>query len=337
MTAAVLAVVIIVLFFLALCLIHRYGDLWKQQQMVLFGTLLSWYLCFLIVFVLPLDVSMVYTGIFFFTSVNTSNTEASSSTYLVTKVCQQPWSHISDVLLIFWTVVYISRQFVLYPVYCMLHFHKCFCSLAFSLICRLLLGCCCPSCSLMLDLELSAELGRLKQLSAANTWGLFLLVLLLGYGLVEIPRLYWLSSSLGHLQAKTYFKVAKMAVEKEVAAVNDSVKYNHSLRKCVNTILTKAKTSSDPPTQRDLIGLHKKVISAEQRQSQTQVQWVILLEQTFHLEDVAKSQNSPVLHFNHSFPSTRSHNWIHQFIYTPSVGELTHYIPIHSPLFCHCR
>lgn len=54
-------------------------------------------------------------------------------------------------------------------------------------------------------------------ITAANTWGLFLLVLLLGYGLVEIPRSYWLSSSHGYLLAKTYFKVAKMAIEKSTA------------------------------------------------------------------------------------------------------------------------
>lgn len=59
MSGAALAVVVVVVFFLALYLLHRYGDLRKQQRMVLLGTLLSWYLCFLIVFILPLDVSTV--------------------------------------------------------------------------------------------------------------------------------------------------------------------------------------------------------------------------------------------------------------------------------------
>lgn len=54
-------------------------------------------------------------------------------------------------------------------------------------------------------------------ITAANTWGLFLLVLLLGYGLVEIPRSYWLSSSLNYVLSKSYFKVAKMATEKAEA------------------------------------------------------------------------------------------------------------------------
>lgn len=57
-------------------------------------------------------------------------------------------------------------------------------------------------------------------ITAANTWGLFLLVLLLGYGLVEIPRSYWLASSHGYLLAKTYFKAAKVATEKVAAEEN---------------------------------------------------------------------------------------------------------------------
>ena len=64
MGGAALAVVVVVVFFLALYLLQRYGDLRKQQRMVLFGTLLSWYLCFLIVFILPLDVSTVRHYVF---------------------------------------------------------------------------------------------------------------------------------------------------------------------------------------------------------------------------------------------------------------------------------
>lgn len=61
MSGAALAVVVVVVFFLAFFLLQRYGDLRKQQWMVLLGTLLSWYLCFLIIFILPLDVSTVCT------------------------------------------------------------------------------------------------------------------------------------------------------------------------------------------------------------------------------------------------------------------------------------
>lgn len=57
-------------------------------------------------------------------------------------------------------------------------------------------------------------------ITAANTWGLFLLVLLLGYGLVEIPRSYWNASRRGHLLIKTYFKAAKLMTEKADAEEN---------------------------------------------------------------------------------------------------------------------
>lgn len=59
MHGAALIVVIVVVFLLAFYLLQRYGDLRRQHWMVLSGTLLSWYLCFLIVCILPLDVSTV--------------------------------------------------------------------------------------------------------------------------------------------------------------------------------------------------------------------------------------------------------------------------------------
>lgn len=57
-------------------------------------------------------------------------------------------------------------------------------------------------------------------IAAANTWGLFLLVLLLGYGLVEIPRSYWNGAKRGYLLMKTYFKAAKLMTEKADAEEN---------------------------------------------------------------------------------------------------------------------
>lgn len=68
MHGAALIVVVVVVFLLAFFLLQRYGDLRKQQWIVLSGTLLSWYLCFLIVFILPLDVSTVWNccRVFFF-------------------------------------------------------------------------------------------------------------------------------------------------------------------------------------------------------------------------------------------------------------------------------
>ena len=50
--------------------------------------------------------------------------------------------------------------------------------------------------------------------SASNTWGLFLLVLLLGYALVEVPRGLWNASKPGYTLHYSYFKAAKLSLEK---------------------------------------------------------------------------------------------------------------------------
>ena len=62
MSEAALGVVVVLAFFLALFLLHRYGNVRKQQRLVLLGTLLAWYLSVLIILILPLDVSTVTRG-----------------------------------------------------------------------------------------------------------------------------------------------------------------------------------------------------------------------------------------------------------------------------------
>lgn len=61
-----------------------------------------------------------------------------------------------------------------------------------------------------------ADRAKLKVLAitASNTWGLFLLVLLLGYGLMEVPRLCWMNSKRGYMLSRTHFKLAKLSIEK---------------------------------------------------------------------------------------------------------------------------
>ncbi|XP_070820709.1 G-protein coupled receptor-associated protein LMBRD2B-like isoform X1 [Chaetodon trifascialis] len=375
MSGAVLGVVVVVVFLLALFLLQRYGDLQKQQRMVLLGTLLSWYLCFLIVFILPLDVSTtIYKQcVLDHTNLTTPVTpprgsnqiEGNFSVHLAVskpKACEEPWSYIPDgILPVFWRVVYWASQFL---TWLLLPFMQSYAqSGAFSRVGKiktaLIENAIYYGTYLLIFISLLIYVAAHPQwqlswrelqtigITAANTWGLFLLVLLLGYGLVEIPRSYWLSSSPDYLLNKTYFKVAKVASEKaeaeenladvmeDVAGVHGSVRYNHCLRKCVDTILTKcppvyreemernmensAVEQNVLPTKRSLVNLHKKVISAVQRHGQTQVLWHILVNEAFHLEDVAKSQSSSVRQFMHSFPSAHHHSWIHRLIYSPTV------------------
>ncbi|KAM9392106.1 G-protein coupled receptor-associated protein LMBRD2a isoform 2-T2 [Pholidichthys leucotaenia] len=374
MSGAALAVVVVVVFFLSLYLLHCYGDVRKQQRMVLFATLLSWYLCFLIVFILPLDVSATIYRQCIFDSSNHTGTSQTPSRHAVQSkansspqesmsaptVCEEPWSYIPNgVLQVLWRVVYWTSQFL---TWLLLPFMQCYAqsgafSMAGKIKTALIENAIYYGTYLLIFIflliyvaaNLTWKLTWTKLqticITAANTWGLFLLVLLLGYGLVEIPRSYWLSSSNNYLLAKTYFKVAKVATEKaaaeenladvmeEVSDIHLSVRFKHFLRKYVDTILTKCPTEHQEemgrnadtshgergvlPTKITLVKLHKKVISAVQKHRQTQVQWSVLLDQAFQLEDVAKNQSNPLRQFTHSFPVHRA--WICRFIYPPTI------------------
>ncbi|XP_042565320.1 G-protein coupled receptor-associated protein LMBRD2B isoform X2 [Clupea harengus] len=382
MSGAALGITIVVVFFLALFLLHRYGDFRKQQRMVLFGTLLAWYLCFLIVFILPLDVSTtIYKQCIIdheehtvtptvntvLSTVNTvlSNQTTGNSTKSFPKACHKPWSYIPDgIMPVFWRVVYWTSQCL---TWLLLPFMQSYArSGGFSITAKvktalienaiyygtylLIFG------SLLIYVAVHPEWHltwyelQTIGITAANTWGLFLLVLLMGYGLVEIPRSYWEASRHGHLLIKTYFKLAKLMTEKadseenledvmeEVRKVSEAIKYNHPLRKNIDTILRKCPVEYQErfgrnmddyedyddkentyPSEKSLAKLHKQAIYAVQRHNRTRVQWQMLLEEAFHLEDVSQNEISSSHEFVHSFPSLEPPGRFSRYIYTPAV------------------
>lgn len=373
MSGAALGLEIVFVFFLALFLLHRYGDFKKQHRLVIVGTLLAWYLCFLIVFILPLDVSTTIYNRCKHAAANSSPPEGSNMTGLYATAtpvpsqhpCFKPWSYIPDgIMPIFWRVVYWTSQFL---TWILLPFMQSYArSGGFSITGKiktalienaiyygtylLIFGAFLIYVAVNPHLHLEWNQLQTIGIAAANTWGLFLLVLLLGYGLVEIPRSYWNGAKRGYLLMKTYFKAAKLMTEKadaeetledvmeEVRKVNESIKYNHPLRKCVDTILKKCpieyqekmgrnmddyedfdEKHNTYPSEKSLVKLHKQVIYSVQRHRRTQVQWQILLEQAFYLEDVAKNETSATCQFVHTFQSPEPENRFIQYFYNPTV------------------
>ena len=63
-------------------------------------------------------------------------------------------------------------------------------------------------------------------------------------------------------------------------------------------------------------------IYAVQRHNRTRVQWQMLLEEAFHLEDVSQNEISSSHEFVHSFPSLEPPGRFSRYIYTPAVGRL---------------
>uniref|UniRef100_A0A671VM28 LMBR1 domain containing 2b n=1 Tax=Sparus aurata TaxID=8175 RepID=A0A671VM28_SPAAU len=339
-------------FFLALFLLHRYGDFKKQQRMVLFGTLLQRS---------PASAPTLSPSPSNHTTANTTVTPSKS----ILKPCYKPWSYIPDgIMPVFWRVVYWTSQCL---TWLLLPFMQSYArSGGFSITGKiktalienaiyygtylLIFGSLLIYVAVHPEWHLSWYELQTIGITAANTWGLFLLVLLLGYGLVEIPRSYWNASRHGHLLIKTYFKASKLMTEKadaeenledvmeEVRKVSESIKYNHPLRKYIDTILRKCPVDYQEkmgrnmddyedfddkqntyPSEKSLVKLHKQVIYAVQRHNRTRVQWQILLQQAIHLEDVAKNETSSTHQFVHSFPSSEPTGWFSRYVYTPTA------------------
>ncbi len=59
MSSLPIIVEVIGLFFLVLYLLHKYSDYRKQNIFTLIATFIAWYFSFLIIILLPLDISLV--------------------------------------------------------------------------------------------------------------------------------------------------------------------------------------------------------------------------------------------------------------------------------------
>ncbi|ELW53491.1 LMBR1 domain-containing protein 2 [Tupaia chinensis] len=317
MSGAALGLEIVFVFFLALFLLHRYGDFKKQHRLVIVGTLLAWYLCFLIVFILPLDVSTTIYNRCKHAAANSSPPDNSNTTGLYATAAPVP-----RILLPFMQSYARSGGFsitgkiktalienaIYYGTYLLIFG-------AFLIY-------------VAVNPRLHLEWNQLQTIgiAAANTWGLFLLVLLLGYGLVEIPRSYWNGAKKGYLLMKTYFKAAKLMTEKADAEENLEdvmecpTEYQEKMGRNMDDYEDFDEKHNTYPSEKSLVKLHKQVIYSVQRHRRTQVQWQILLEQAFYLEDVAKNETSVTHQFVHTFQSPEPENRFTQYFYNPTVG-----------------
>lgn len=186
---------------------------------------------------------------------------------------------------------------------------------------------------LALKPEVYLDWQKLKAIasSASNTWGLFLLVLLLGYALVEVPRSLYNNSKTGYTLQHAYFKLSKLSSDKAEAeentedvleslqSVNILVPSHNPLRPCVEEILKKVPTefmekarrtvretnSNAVPSEKALIRLHRQVIKSLQVLQRTEALWNVQVEKILYLEDIEMNfLSSPP--FRHELSSRRN-------------------------------
>ncbi|XP_076441318.1 G-protein coupled receptor-associated protein LMBRD2-like [Babylonia areolata] len=419
MSAGPLVVEIICTCMLAAFLLHRYGDLRKQHVLVTLATFIAWYFSLMIIFILPLDVSLTfYRQCLFDNAVSTTTTttttvtpnnhthpptptlqpaplvrrevngngsvNVSSPVYVegasslggkvedVGLVCEQPLSYVSDsVLPALWRVIYWTSQVLTWLILPMMQSYsnagdftvlgKVKSALIENAIFYgtylLIFGICLIYVAARPDLDIDGEKLKIIGVTASNTWGLFVLVLMLGYGLVEVPRSMWNNAKRGHKLSATYFKVAKLSTEKteaeealedvleEIRRCADKIRYNSPLRPHMDTVLSKCPESTrrslrttnlddyedyGPSSSPDLsvatlVKLHKKVMRSLQLQRRTQIQWNNLMSQAFHLEEVEENMRDPHCCFKSSSSSSSSSSSqssvgaLLRVIYTPTI------------------
>ncbi|XP_021377022.1 LMBR1 domain-containing protein 2-like isoform X4 [Mizuhopecten yessoensis] len=400
MSAGPLVVEIICTCCLAAFLLHRYGDLRKQHVLVTLATFVAWYFSFMIIFVLPLDVSSTFyrqclrdnqtpqlstttarspnsSGIDNVTETPISPPAGENSTTLGTPTgaqalhlsispCEQPLSHVpDDVLPALWHVVYWTSQFLTWLLLPMMQSYSTagdfsvagkiktaiIENIIYYATYLLIFGVCLIYVAVRPDLHIDAEKLKVIGVTASNTWGLFLLVLLLGYGLVEVPRTIWNSGKTVYTLQRTQFKIAKLSTEKteaeenledvldEIKQVSEKIRYNHPLRKHMDTILLKGdilcpdslrqnvcsnnddyedfNKPQDVPSEKTLVRLHKHVIQATQTNHRTQAQWNNLMSKAYELENISSNEGKTDRIFLSSNGRTTSGLW--SSVYTPTV------------------
>ena len=157
--------------------------------------------------------------------------------------------------------------------------------------------------------DLHLTWGKTKAIAAAasNTWGLTLLVLMLGYGLVEVPRNLWNASKRGHSLSMAYFKVSKLwgersdaegQLEEVLASVEGAGRHlvGVELRGHYDTIMAKVPAElmerarrrqarqevageQEQVGEQTLARLHKQVVVALTAHRRTEAQWTELMDQ----------------------------------------------------------
>uniref|UniRef100_A0A914M6C5 Uncharacterized protein n=1 Tax=Meloidogyne incognita TaxID=6306 RepID=A0A914M6C5_MELIC len=241
MGAGLLASQLILVLCFTVYTLNNYAHLRRQRAIIALPTFFGWFFSFLIIIVLPLDVAITFykkctTEEFSLKIVEKNlsgeiainsreNNEINSNS---TSFCEEPGGFIEDKLLFrLWRIVYWGSQFLTWILLPMiqsyakageftvkgrlkfaLHSNAVYYGIYFSLLTFLLIY--------IVSKGVSLNFASLKILvvSASNTWGIFLLVVLLGYGLIEVPRLFWRMGIPGYRLRRTYFEIDKLSSEK---------------------------------------------------------------------------------------------------------------------------
>ena len=185
-------------------------------------------------------------------------------------------------------------------------------------------------------------------IAASTTWGLFLLVLMLGYGLVQVPLNIYNHSRTAYVLSHVQFKLSQLYNEKidteerleslvdEVSKLSLQIKYNDPLRPCLEEIVriipeqysnrvkltmddyedyrsNNTNQLTDLPSERQLIRLNKLLRKSKHIYHRVQASWMQLIDQAFYFEDILINENNSNRTFVKQSPLPNS--WIRQKLF----------------------
>eukprot|EP00696_Hemimastix_kukwesjijk_P010995 gnl/Hemi2/23839_TR8004_c0_g1_i1.p1 gnl/Hemi2/23839_TR8004_c0_g1~~gnl/Hemi2/23839_TR8004_c0_g1_i1.p1 ORF type:complete len:597 (-),score=98.49 gnl/Hemi2/23839_TR8004_c0_g1_i1:302-2092(-) len=175
--------------------------------------------------------------------------------------------------------------------------------------------------------------------AASNAWGLFLCVVLMGYGLVDMPRSLWqLGDTEGCLmwaefQARIYSERlmdARLALAEALEEVEDAdrqIRQADQLRPFFDIVASKKPADSADVLAahkrvitRDgngttvwnyeaLVNLHKRLITAVANVQRCDCKWDELCDTAFYWQDVLQNQDNPEKTFQSSLRTPRQGRW----------------------------
>lgn len=344
------------LFLIVLYLLNKYSSWREQNKIVLIATFIAWYFSFMIIFLLPLDISLTT----YQQCLKERPIPVNQSNSTIDDPCHEPWSLVPpEVFAVMWRIIYWTSQALTWLI---LPFMQAFSQsgeftlkgkMRYALIANAIYyGSYLAVFGVLLiyvAIKVNIDGQKLKVIgiTAANTWGLFLLVLLLGYGLVAVPRSIWFRSTTALHLKRIYFKVAKLHAEKceaeetledvlvEIKTVAEKIRYNHGLRECIEIIVKKcpdafrnnlrrniedyvdydenSRASEDLPSEKQLVGLHYRLIKALQVNNRTLNQWTAVIEEAFEMEDVLLNETNTNRSFVTTQPTLNNKGWLYKY------------------------
>ena len=214
MTFFVLLAEILFSFTISLLIIYYYGNILKQNLFVTISSLVVWFFSLVVIFLLPLDISSSFYD----------NCKAYNSS---NHSCHLPFSYISaNPIRVIWYILYWTLQLLswlilpLFQSFVSIHYFSIWKRMLWSFIQTgmvfLTLIFLCIVIMIFLIVKEGWNFSNIISVAvtASNLWVLFFMILLVGYGLVELPRFLLKRSRYRSYLRYLYFQAAKSYTEK---------------------------------------------------------------------------------------------------------------------------